>query len=125
MKEQTITYPSVKHYQIANSKLDEVAKYINKPLTKYVNQSNIKDIYPMVDHIDVYELEDIGYFILRIYVNDPEMDENNLYDKELDPHYLVDYHFKKFLPYIGIEPNKKTGFAVVRPDGQVISKWMN
>lgn len=125
MKEQTITYPTVKHYQIANSKLDEVAKYINKPLTKYINQSNIKDIYPMVDHIDVYELEDINYFILRIYVNDPEMDHDNMYQKELDPHYLVEYHFNRFLPYVGIEKNKKTGFAVVRPDGQVISKWMN
>ena len=125
MVNERTTYPEIRHYQIANSKLEEVAKYINKPLTKWVNQSNIKEIYPMVEHIDVYELDDINYFILIIYVNDPEMDEDNMYDKEMDPHYLVDYHFKKFLPYIGIEPNKKTGFAVVRPDGQVISKWMN
>lgn len=123
MKEQTITYPTVKHYQIANSKLDEAAKYINKSLSKFFNQSTIKDIYPMVDHIDVYELD--HHFILRIYVNDPEMDEDNMYDKELDPHYLVDYHFKKFLPYVGMDSKKSTGFAVVRPDGQVISRWMN
>ena len=79
----------------------------------------------MVDHIDVYELEDINYFILRIYVNDPEMDDDNMYEKELDPHYLVEYHFNRFLPYVGIESKKKTGFAVVRPDGKVINKWMN
>jgi hypothetical protein len=119
------TYPTVRHYQIVNSKLDEIAKYINKLITKSFNQSNVKDIYPMVDHIDVYELEDINYLILRIYVNDPEMDEKNMYDNDFDPHYLVDYHFRKFLPYIGVEGNKKTGFAVVRPDGMVVTKWMN
>ena len=125
ISEQTINYPTYKHYKAMNSKLDDIAHLINQPLTKFFNRSDIRDTYPMIDHIDVYELEDINFFILRIYVNDPEMNDDNMYEKELDPHYLVDYHFKKFLPYVGIEANRKTGFAVVRPDGGVISKWMN
>lgn len=125
MNEQSINYPTYKHYKALNSKLDDIAHLINQPLTKIFNQSSIRDTYPMIDHIDVYELEDINFFILRIYVNDPEMDDDNMYEKGLDPHYLVDYHFRKFLPYFGIDAKRKTGFAVVRPDGEVISKWMN
>lgn len=100
-------------------------KYINKPITKLLNSSFIMNIYPMIDHIDAYEIEDINRLILRIYVNDSEMTEDNMYQRELDPHYLVDYHLMKYLPYFDFPQNFRVGFVVVGTDGKVISKSMN
>lgn len=96
-------------------------KYINKPITKLLNSSLIMSIYPMIDHIDAYEIEDINRLILRIYVNDSEMTKDNMYQRELDPHYLVDYHLMKYLPYFNFPRNFRVGFVVVGTDGSIIN----
>jgi len=79
-------------------------------------------IYPMIEHIDAYDIEGINRLILRIYVSDPEMTKDNMYQKELDPYYLIDYHLKKYLPYFNIPRNYKFGFVVVGPDGNIIHR---
>ena len=99
-----------------------------KGLEKLVNSSSIKDIYPMIDHIDIrynghlYNPRGWGGLEIDIFVNDPTIIEKNMYDKGFDPHYLVDYHIKKYFPYFNI--NKPImSFVVLNPDGEIIYRW--
>lgn len=103
----------------------DINKYENKLLTKLLNGSSIREIYPMVDKVVAYQVDDANLIILRIYVNDPEMTSENMYDKELDPHYLVDYHVKNYLPYLGTSKYMKTAFVVIGPDGTIINNYMD
>jgi len=91
---------------------------IDKALTNFINRNEIKKIYPMVDNIKVYSINNIGRLIFAIRVNDPEMNEDNMYERGLDPHYLVDNYISKILPYFGIPKNRKSGFIVVGTDGE-------
>jgi len=104
-----------------------------KGLEKLVNSSAIKDIYPMVDKIIVL-YADIGAlgFVkgldildFDIILNDPSITQKNMYDKGLDPHYLVDYHIKNYLPYMGIDKEKvHLGRVIVwNPDLDIIFSW--
>ena len=106
-----------------NSKLNS-EHLLNKSLTKFLNNSGIKKIYPMIDNIEVYDVDMIDRIILRIHVNDPEMTYDNMYQKGLDPHYLIDYHIDKFLPYFSIPRTKKIGFVVIGPDGKTIHNYI-
>jgi hypothetical protein len=47
-----------------------------------------------------------------------------MYDKELDPHYLVDYHIKQYLPYFNIEKSISS-FIVWDLDGNIIYSFKN
>lgn len=83
-----------------------------KGLEKLVNSDVIKNIYPVIGEIEVYNsenpfdvLEDTLH--LNIYLNDPDANEENLWDRfNFDEHYLVDHHIRKLLPYLGIDNNK-------------------
>ena len=96
-----------------------------KGLEKIVNSSVIMGIYPMVDHIDIRYNSDLynpigwGGLEVDIFVNDPTITKENMYDKEFDPHYLVDYHIKQYFPYFNI--NKPImSFVVWDLDGNII-----
>lgn len=79
-------------------------EHIINALQKMVNSSLIKEVYPMIESIDVVSLDlDNGFMSLDIKVDSPDMTYNNMYDYDFDPHYLVDYHIKRLLPYIGVE----------------------
>ncbi len=83
-----------------------------KGLEKLLNSDVIKNIYPVIGEIEVYNsenpfdvLEDTLH--LNIYLNNPDANKNNLWDKfNFDEYYLVDHHVRKLLPYIGIDNNK-------------------
>ena len=101
-----------------------------KGLEKIVNSSSIVDIYPMVDHIDIRYNSDLynprgwGGLEIDIFVNDPTITKENMYDKEFDPHYLVDYHIKQYFPYFDI--NKPImSFIVWDLDGNIIISFEN
>ena len=101
-----------------------------KGLEKLVNSSAIKDIYPMVDRInirydgDLYNPRGWGGLEIDIFVNDPTITKENMYDKELDPHYLIDYYIKQYFPYFNI--NKPiTSFIVWGTEGEVIHSFNN
>jgi hypothetical protein len=80
------------------------SQHIISALHKLINSSLIKNVYPMLESIDITSLDlEKGMMSLDIVVNTPNMDFNNMYDYEFDPHYLVDYHIKHLLPYIGTE----------------------
>jgi hypothetical protein len=102
-----------------------------KGLQKLVNSDIIKNIYPMVDRI-VVELYDsphpfnknkeIKILEFEIYLNDPDITEENMYEKGFDPHYLVEYHIRNLLPYIGLESDTMT-FVVYGPEGNRIDYY--
>lgn len=105
-----------------------VKEFQVKGLEKLINSSAIKEIYPMVDHIDIRYNSDLynprgwGGLEVDIFVNDPTITKENMYDKEFDPHYLVDYHIKQYFPYFNI--NKPiTSFVVWDLDGNIITSF--
>jgi hypothetical protein len=103
-----------------------------KLLSRMVNSEVIKKIYPDVDHIvigvhknpfNVYAKND-DVLEFEIYLNNPDIvDEFNMYDNGLDPHYMVDYHIKKLLSYVGLEDIEALSFVVYGTDGERITYW--
>ena len=102
-----------------------------KGLQKLVNSDIIKNIYPMVDRINVDSYDSVNPFnknkeivILKfeIYVNDSNITNENMYEKGFDPHYLVEYHIRKLLPYLGLESDMLV-FDVFGPDGNKIESY--
>ena len=97
-------------------------------LKKLINSSAIKEIYPMVDHIDVryngdlYSNRGWGALEFDIFLNDPTITKENMYEKDFDPHYLVEYHIKKYLPYFNIDKSRKD-FIVWDLDGNIIDSY--
>ena len=99
-----------------------------KGLEKLVNSSAIKDIYPMVDHLEIRHDED---FITQrgnrridvdIFLNDPTINKENMYDIEFDPHYLAEYHIKSYFPYFNLN-NIIIDYIVWGPDGNIVYSW--
>ena len=79
-------------------------QHIISALHKLINSSLTKEIYPMLESIEITGLDlDKGMMSLEINVNTSDMTYDNMYDYDFDPHYLVDYHIKRLLPYIGVE----------------------
>lgn len=103
-----------------------------KLLSKMVNSEVIKNIYPDVDHIvvgvyknpfNVYSKND-DVLEFEIYLNNPDIvDENSMYENNLDPHYMVDYYIKKLLRYVGFEDIEALSFVVYGVDGERITYW--
>lgn len=100
-----------------------------KGLEKLINSSAIMDIYPMVDHITIKHNPELGgayrgfsRFDINIYLNDPTFNEGNMYMREFDPHYLVEYHIKSYLPYFNID-KVSMNFNVWGPEGNMISSF--
>jgi hypothetical protein len=97
-------------------------------LNKILNSDFIKNIYPMIDHIkshimwdgdETYPMYDIT---LKIYVNDPDMTASNMYDKGLDPHYLIDKYMILLIKFLGSARNEISQIyvSVIGPDGEII-----
>lgn len=105
-----------------------VKEFQVKGLEKLINSSAIKEIYPMVDHIDVRYNGDLyadrgwGGMEFDIVVNDPTITKENMYEKEFDPHYLVEHHIKQYLPYFNIDKSV-LNFIVWDLDGNIITSF--
>lgn len=122
-------YPTINHYNAVHSNIEDFEKFKHKPLTKFLNSSevghDIMEIYPMISKIDVYDLSEmINSLILRIHVDDSEMTDENMYQRDLDPHYLIDHHLAKYLPYYSVPRSMKIGFVVIGPDGKTIKSYL-
>lgn len=82
---------------------------IKKALESGINSSLVLSSYPMVEKIIVTHFdEDRSYMDLKIYLNDPTINNQNFYEKEFDPHWLTDHYIKNILPYFGVN---KRGFG--------------
>ena len=103
-----------------------------KLLSKMVNSEVITNIYPGVDHIVVglyknpfnvfAKNDDVLEF--EIYLNNPNMvDEDSMYENGIDAHYMVDYHIKRLLSYVGLEYIRHLSFIVYGTDGEQITYW--
>ena len=105
-------------YMILNSKI----------LNKILNSEYIKNIYPVIDRIETRVLwdgdEEIPFYDidLKIYVNDPDMEISTMYEKGLDPHYLIDEHMIFLLRFYDISSRdiNQIYIKVIGPDGNVI-----
>ena len=75
-------------------------EYLKPSIEKLLNKF-IPNTYPMVESIEVVDL-DKNSMKLNITLNNNDIDEDNMYEKEFDPHYLADYHVKKMLKYFGL-----------------------
>ena len=82
----------------------------------------------MIDHIktrvDWDGDEEIPFYDidLKIYVNDPDMEISTMYEKGLDPHYLIDEHMIFLLRFYDISSRdiNQIYIKVIGPDGNVI-----
>ena len=104
-----------------------------KGLEKLANSGIIKNIYPMVDHIKIHVNEDKQFkhhnwapdtIDVDIFLNDPTITKENMYDREFDPHYLVEYHIKSYFPYFNLK-NLVIDYIVWGPDGDIVYSWKN
>ena len=93
------------------------------PLTKFINVIPVKEIYPMVTKLEAYYVPQLDFIAIRIHVDDSELNQWNMYEKGLDPHYLVDNYIKSYLPYFGIPKNKRVGFTVLSPEGKSVTYY--
>ena len=100
-----------------------------KGLSKLFNSDIIKSIYPMIDRIDVNDLiktpERDGYDLeVKVYLNDPEIDQYNMYRKKFDPHYLGDTHLREYSKYLGVDVNR-VGWKLYDSNGELMLNWSN
>lgn len=104
-----------------------------KGLEKLANSGIIKNVYPMVDRIEIRVNENKQFrhhnwapetLDLDIFLNDSTITSENMYDMELDPHYLIDHYLKQYFPYFNIE-NTIVDFIVWDPEGNIIYSWKN
>ena len=111
-------------YQVGINMNKEI---ISNALSKYANSDIIKSIYPMIDRIEVVHIWDNKHFTgynldVEIYLNDPDINKNNMYTKKFDPHYLVYHHLKQFSKYLGVDIHD-IGFDVYNANGELILNW--
>ena len=106
-----------------------IQQYQIDGLNKLVNSSVIKDIYPMVDRIEishdgVFSMPDGNYYRLDIdiFLNDLEITKDNMYERGFDPHYLIDIHLKDYLPYFNLH---KVMYELIvwGPNGEVVDSF--
>jgi hypothetical protein len=95
--------------------------------SKLINSDILKSIYPMLDHIDIVRVKDNpnfkGYDMsVDIFLNDPTIDKNNMYNMNFDPHYLVEKHLKDLSKYLGLDFYKIT-FKLYSPDAELLLNW--
>ena len=100
----------------------------NEILDKLLNSKLIKRIYPMVDHIKTRVLwdgdEEYPFYdvVVRIYVNDEDMTTFNMYEKGLDPHYLIDFYMMDLIKMVNVSRRdiNQLYIRVIGPNGESI-----
>lgn len=115
-----------------------ISKLELKSLNKISNSSLLKDIYPMVDRVDIeYWGKDskewtsiygnkgsttTDNYKVGIYLNDDSITKDNMYEKDFDPYYLVTRYIERdFLNYLGVDRmGNSFWFEVYGPDGSVV-----
>ena len=111
-------------YQVSFNMEKEI---IANALSKYANSDIIKRVYPMIDRIEIVHVYDNKHFEgydldILIYLNDPDINKNNMYTKNFDPHWLVSHHLKKLSKYLGIDIHN-IGFELYNANGELILNW--
>lgn len=110
--------------------------YQIKGLEKLVNSSSIMEIYPMVEKITITRPDDQPFLSgngksrelwnIDIFLNDPKIvDEDTMYNNDMDALYLTDYHIVHLLPYMGFDQKTLPLMDVVvwGVDGNIVYSW--
>ena len=98
-------------------------EYQIKAIRKIANSEFILSIYPMIDNIKVSYSPDNNLLTFLIYLNTDDINGRNTYDKGLDTHYLVEYHIRKFFPYLGISDLVLSSAVVYNKSGKYVYHW--
>jgi hypothetical protein len=93
-------------------------------LTKIFNSKLIKDIYPIINRIDILRYDKRIMDVDIIIKSDgSDMTESNMYDEyDFDPHWLCDHHLTKFIKMFGL-PINKVSFRVFSHEGKFITAY--
>ena len=100
----------------------------SKLLDKLLNSDLIKQVYPMIDNIKTRVLwdgdEELPFYdiAVKIYVNDEDMTTFNMFEKGLDPHYLIDFYMVDLLKFVNVSRRdlNQVYIRVVGPNGESI-----
>lgn len=95
--------------------------------SKLINSDVVKTIYPMIDHIDIVRFEYVPFVFecdlsINVFLNDPDINKNNMYSMNFDPHYLVSKHLKNLSKYFDITLCF-ISFKLYSPDGELLLDW--
>ena len=82
----------------------------------------------MVDHIKTRVVWDgdteFPFYdvVVRIYVNDKDMTTFNMYEKGLDPHYLIDFYMMDLIKMVNVSRRdiNQLYIRVIGPNGESI-----
>ncbi len=101
-----------------------------KGFEKLINSDVIKNIYPMVDHINISNMSLSSkngnpYYVmtLDIVVNDSLMTKDNMFDSDFDPHWMVDKYIADLSKYLSISI-RNIFFTVHNLEGDLIYEWL-
>lgn len=103
-------------------------KLNSKVLDKLMNSDIIKTVYPIIDKIETI-VEDDGddtdpfyKIVVKIYLNDDSITENNMYKKGLDPHYLIDIYMIDLLKLVSVSTREieQIYIKLFNPEGKLI-----
>jgi hypothetical protein len=100
----------------------------NKIANKLFNSDYIKDIYPMIDRIETHVISDdddefpLYTLFIVVHLNDSSINNNNMYEKGFDPHYLVQTYLKFMLKMAGISTRDIIQISVLvrNPNGEIV-----
>ena len=110
-------------YGLVKATINEGEEDVSKMMDRIIDHTGIREIYPMIGKVIVKEIEPLNSVFFFFQLNDPSIDGENMYKKGFDPHYLIDRHLKKYLGLFGFK-NKKVGYIVAAPDGEVIDTYV-
>jgi len=96
----------------------KIENYQISALEKLANSKLVSKIYPMIDEISILYRE--GVVWIRINLKDPSITKENMYEKGFDPHYLIDYHMRRLMKYLGFEKYTPVDFVVYDAEGKII-----
>jgi len=99
----------------------DIEQYKDHGLSKIFSSHLITSIYPMVDRIDVYEPPIFDFIVFRIFLNDPTINKENMYQKGMDPGYLISKYVDKYLRYFGYT-KRRGGYVLFAPNGDKIDQ---
>lgn len=105
----------------------------SKLLDKLMNSDYIKQVYPMIDNIktrvvwdgdEKYPFYDIS---VKIYVNDEDMTAFDMFEKGLDPYYLIDFYMIDLLKFVNVSRRElnQVYIRVIGPNGESIYGEVN
>lgn len=91
--------------------------YLHKGMSKLLSGEVIKRDYPMVDHVDVFVVDDNRTVYFRVTLDSEEINSRNMYEMGYNPHHILSEYFRKYIKYFGIPESYKDVIVTRTPNG--------